>query len=329
MMNTKSIVIAVLLTLGATACQNEETLMPQVDRSPTGLNRIDVDIKTNGNARKAGGQSITTEYLDAINDGLAASGVNFRVAIAEYVTGAGDEAGATVLSKDVGNMQLALDFVPFDPRRAGTPITNGGWSGSVMGPDDDITYAIDQLGGAIDGLTQAQTNASIDAAMATWEGEACSNLPITQNPDFGVDLGVIFGGGFVVADIQHAGWNNVNFGGGVLGATFTLGFCSPCSGDDFAWTDIDNNGKGDVAFREIYYDPEANFNTPSPWPWTMDGTGVDVEAVALHEAGHGLSQAHFGNIFFKNDGSLKRAPAAIMNPFILGSTRTLLGTDQA
>ena len=52
-----------------------------------------------------------------------------------------------------------------------------------------------------------------------------------------------------------------------------------------------------------------------------------VEAVALHEIGHGLSQGHFGNIFIKNNGSVKRAPAAVMNPFILGQTRTLLGTD--
>ena len=61
-----------------------------------------------------------------------------------------------------------------------------------------------------------------------------------------------------------------------------------------------------------------------------DGLGVtnfDVEAVALHEAGHGLSQAHFGNIFFTNDGSLLRAPAAIMNPFIFGVDRNLLASD--
>lgn len=98
-----------------------------------------------------------------------------------------------------------------------------------------------------------------------------------------------------------------------------LAFCAPC-GASPVFTDIDDNGKLDAAFREIYYDPSPN--------WADDGvTDFDVEAVALHEAGHGLSQAHFGNIFFKNDGSVKRAPAAVMNPFILGQQRSLLASD--
>ena len=272
--------------------------------------------------------------MDQANAEFAAAGAGYRVAMAEYVTGDGDEAGATVISKDVGNKQLAFDFVPFDPRRAGTPITNGGWSGSVAGPTDDITYAVDQVDGAIDGLTVAQTTAAIDAAMGTWDGQMCSDLPITTNPDFGVDIGVIAflirlgGSPFVLADVQHAGWQDINFAGGVLGVTFTFGFTDGprCAADD-RFSDIDGNGKCDTAFREIYYDPENNIGAPVPWPWTTDLTGIDVESVALHEAGHGLSQAHFGNIFFKNDGSFKRSPAAVMNPFILNGQRTLLGTD--
>jgi len=263
--------------------------------------------------------------LDEVNATFASEGVGYRAVMVEYVTGDGDEAGATVLSKDVGNKQLDFDFVPFDPRRAGTPITNGGWSGSVDGPTDDITYAVDQLGGAIDGLTQEQTNAAIDAAMATWESRSCSNLPLTKNPDFGVPLGVL-AGGFLVADVMHAGWDKVEFEGGTLGATFTFGFCDPCDGPDFAWTDINNDGKNDTAWSEIYYDPFSGFFGP-PWPWTTDGSGVDVETVALHEAGHGLSQAHFGTIFFMNKGGVQRAPAAVMNPLIFGVDRVLYGTD--
>ncbi len=266
--------------------------------------------------------------MDAMNAGLAAAGNDYRVTMVEYVTGAGNEAGATVISKDLGNKQLGFDFVPFDARRAGTPFTNGGWSGSVAGPTDDITYAVDMTGDAVPPLgvlSAAQTTAAINAAMATWDGQTCSNLPITTNPDFGLDLGVLTGG-IPVADITHAGWGNF-FGGGVLGAAFTFGFIDVSQLPAIVFTDIDNNGKLDAAFREIFYD--AFFPSfPTPWPWNVDGSGIDVEAVALHEAGHGLSQAHFGNIFIKNDGSLKRAPAAIMNPFILGATRTLLGTDK-
>ncbi|HKJ01762.1 MAG TPA: hypothetical protein VJ997_04885, partial [Longimicrobiales bacterium] len=84
-------------------------------------------------------------------------------------------------------------------------------------------------------------------------------------------------------------------------------------------TDIDNNGKGDAAFREIYYDPD--------WNWADDGTNnIDVESVALHEAGHGLSQAHFGNIFNKR-GVFTADPRAVMNAFYQSPLRGLLGSD--
>lgn len=278
--------------------------------------------------RKAGGSGAAVAIgamMDEVNVALAAQGADYRVAMAEYVTGDGDEAGATVISKDVGNKWLAADFVPFDPRRAGTPITDGGWSGSVAGPTDDITYAVDQTGDAVPpfgGLTGAATTAAIDAAMGTWDGQRCSTLPITKNPDFGIDIGVIAflndlgGSPFIVADVQHAGWRDINFGGGVLGATFTFAFI-----DASGFTDIDNNGKGDTAFREIYYDPSSN--------WADDGvSSPDVETVALHEVGHGLSQAHFGNIFFNTrTGAVIAAPRAIMNPFIFGVDRNLLASD--
>ena len=72
-------------------------------------------------------------------------------------------------------------------------------------------------------------------------------------PDFGTDIGRVaweFGLGgseAILADIQHAGWRDINFAGGTVGVTFTFGFV-----DAFGFTDIDDNGKLDVAFREIY-----------------------------------------------------------------------------
>ncbi len=49
--------------------------------------------------------------------------------------------------------------------------------------------------------------------------------------------------------------------------------------------------------------------------WSMTGQGgVDVETVSLHEAGHGLSQAHFGKIFASGgNGKLHFSPLAVMN----------------
>ena len=257
--------------------------------------------------------------MDEINLSLAERGVNYRAAHVEYVTdGSGGEFGGTVLARNVGNKRVDADFVPGDPRRED-------WSGPVTFGVDDITYAIDRTGDATPpggGLTAAQTDAAIVRAMSTWEDVRCSDLPLTRNDDFGVDIGIVaflFGLGgspFLVADVQHAGWRDINFAGNILGATLTLVFID----EDGNVTDVNNDGRIDVAFREIYYDPS--------WLWRDDGVrNVDVESVALHEAGHGLSQAHFGKVWIKNDGSLAASPRAVMNALYAAPFRALTGTD--
>ncbi len=256
-------------------------------------------------------------YMDALNVQLAGQGTNYRAAVAEYVTSPDSgQAGGTVLSKVTGNKQLAFDFVPFDPRRP--------WSGASGGSSDDITYAIDQTGDAVPvfgGLTGAQTTAAILSAAATWEGVNCSTLPFVQNPDFGLDIGLVAflnglgGSPFIFADVQHAGWRDINFAGGILGVTFTFIFVDP-NGNP---TDIDGNKVGDAAFREIYYDPS--------FTWRNNGGNIDVETVSLHEQGHGLSQAHFGTVRLKNDGSLMASPRAVMNALYSGPLRELQGSD--
>lgn len=256
--------------------------------------------------------------MDNINVGLAAQDANYRVAKAEYITTSEVEEANTVIAKDVGNKQLDDDFVPFDPRRP--------WSGSLADPDDDITYAVDQTFDAtppFGGLSGVETTAAIDQAMDTWDDVSCSLLPITLNPDFGIDIGVVAfilglgGSPFILADIQHAGWRDINFFGGIVGVTFTFVFIDPSG----AATDNDDNGKVDVAFREIYYDPSFS--------WADDGvSNVDVETVALHEAGHGLSQAHFGKVWIKKNGDLKASPRAVMNAIYVGPLRSPAGTDK-
>lgn len=259
---------------------------------------------------------LLADMLDAMNMSLAADGADYRAVSAEYVTERGSgEAGGTVLAKDVGNKQLSFDFVPGDGRR--------GWSASG---GNAITYAIDTTGDAVPplgGLGALATDAAITRGHLTWEAVNCSNLGQGRNPDFGIDVGVVafilsggaIGSNFVFADIQHAGFRDLDFAGGVLGVTFTFGFT-----DVNGFTDIDNNGKLDTAFREIYYDPS--------WSWADDGvSNVDVETVAVHEIGHGLSQAHFGTIRFKNNGTLKASPRAVMNALYSGPFPVLKGTD--
>lgn len=238
-----------------------------------------------------------------------------EVYMAEYITDLGSQQiGQTVFFKDVGNKQLGADFVPGDPRKGGRV---------------NITYAVDNGTTSDNGLNLAQTTAAIDNAMATWDAENCSDLNMTKIP-YGGNLGYYsallgFGGnGAFVADVQHSGFLPAAFfnalapGGGsfILGVTFTLVFTS-----GGVPTDIDRNGLPDVAFREIYYNDAFTWRTNS-------GNGVDLETIALHEAGHGLSQAHFGKAFVTNaNDKLHFAPRAVMNAAYAGIQRSLLGTD--
>lgn len=270
--------------------------------------------------------------LAELNSHLVTSGAAFRLEMAEIVAGDESEnAGQTVFANDRGNKQLSSDFVPFDPRRGGLR---------------EIFYLVDLSDGAtVDVVspneTSTQTEGAIDGAMVTWENVNCSDLPLIKLADTGADPDLVdgflgFGGlGTPFADVTHAGWLPKAFfdalapGGGsfILGVTFTFIFIddqgTPDPADDVP-TDIDGNGKTDTAFREIYYND--NFD------WGIDVPGFfpvfDVETVALHEAGHGLSQAHFGKIFRTNsNGKLHFAPEAVMNAAVFGQKQSLLGTD--
>ena len=284
--------------------------------NPIAVIALAVVLLVPGGAAAQNSSDSIAAIMEAVNLSLAAQGESYRGVVAEYITNAdGQEMGNMVIARDVGNKQLDFDFVPGDSRRVG-------WSGPFAGTDV-ITYAVDQTIDAVPpfgGLTRVQTTAAIDRAMTTWDSVNCSTLPIWKNSDRGVDIGVMAsilglgGSPFILADVQHAGWLDLNFVGGVLAATFTFGFV-----DGSGFTDIDNNRSFDAAFREIYYDPSFS--------WADDGvTNTDVETVALHEAGHGLSQAHFGKVFIDKRGNLRFAPRAVMNGVYVGSQRALLGT---
>jgi hypothetical protein len=252
--------------------------------------------------------------LDSLNASLAAEGEGVRVLQIEWMTsdeGDGEEAGNTVFAFNVGNQQLGADYVPFDPRRS--------WNIS-----DSISYLVDQSDGATnDGLTNAQTEAAIDRAMTTWDlATTCSAAPMVKAEDTGVDADLIdfllgFGApGGEVADLVHAGWVPAGiFPNNVIGVTFTLVWIDNAGNP----TDINQDGKSDVAWREIFYNDR--------FVWAINGN-IDVETVALHEAGHGLSQGHFGQIFITDaNGKLHHSPRAVMNAAYGGVNQNLTGTD--
>jgi hypothetical protein len=63
--------------------------------------------------------------------------------------------------------------------------------------------------------------------------------------------------------------------------------------------------------------------------WQINGD-IDVETVALHEAGHGLSQDHFGKAFVtSSNGKLHFAPLAVMNAGYTGIRHTIDQADLA
>jgi hypothetical protein len=269
--------------------------------------------------------------LGALNTALKDQGKKYRVMMMEYITAPGSgQFGSTVFAKDVGNKQLAYHYVP-----------------ALLAYPGLFTYVVDRTeGNATGGLTNADTEPAIDRAMATWDNVIGSGLSITKIPSSGADLGYVqwilgLGGApYIVADVTHAGWlpglffdaiSPPNGSSSILGVTFT-----------FIWIDgagnpVDTNGDGkfDAAFREIYYNNAFAWTTESV-DWTSPL--VDVETIALHESGHGLSQAHFGMIF--NDGKgtaepgfqvnhLHFSPRAVMNAVYWDTQRTLLGTDVA
>jgi len=249
------------------------------------------------------------DKLSSVNATLEAGGSIYLLDRAEFLTNDDSgEIGQTVFFNN-RTKQLGVHFVPGDPRRGGR--TN-------------ITYLVDQAEGAIDGLTVGQTTAAIDRAMATWNAVNCATIPITKMPDIpGLDIGIIEsllgqpGGPFFLADITHAGWLPANvLPQNVIGVTFTFIFVDPATG---APSDIDNNNQLDVAFREILYNDR--------FVWRINGN-IDVQTVALHESGHGLSQGHFGKAFGTDANSkIHFAPLAVMNAAYSGIQQDLKGTD--
>ncbi len=226
--------------------------------------------------------------------------------------------------------RLSSQFVEDDPRRGSPP--------------DTITYLVDQSDGSaltrtpagIAVLPNAVTEAQLDASMAAWDDFKCNGPNVVKVADTGADPDVVdnlvLGGPLnpeaPYADITHAGWlppaffNAVFPGvGGILAATFTFIFVED---DGVTPTDIDRNGRADVAFREIYYNRGFGWTTGGG-----DPRDVDIQSIAIHEAGHGFGLAHFGKVTLKADGRFQFSPKAIMNAVYVAEDREITGSDNA
>ena len=97
-------VLVAALAIGVVAC-NQEASIPVDPGQSTGLT-------LSGKGKKS--QSLEAQLLDLMantNAALASDGAAFRLGKIEAISGNPDEAGITVLWKNVGNKQLAHDFV--------------------------------------------------------------------------------------------------------------------------------------------------------------------------------------------------------------------------
>lgn len=246
--------------------------------------------------------------------GLQAKSGDYEITLlmGEYLTVDGqEELGRTVFFSNLGNKQLSNDFSPLL---------------SIDGTTE-INYYTDNNRPSAD-LASDLTDGAIDRAMTTWNNVNCSDLGMSKisydpNRTTGFVSFILGFGGSTAAtgELVHCGWMPSNFfdvlapNGSqfILAVTFTLIYTS---GGQPVDTNLD--GKNDVAFREIYY------NDRFTW---RDGGSIDVETVALHEAGHGLSQAHFGTAFTNASNKLFFSPRAVMNATYSGIQTRITATD--
>ena len=95
-------------------------------------------------------------------------------------------------------------------------------------------------------------------------------------------------------------------GDNILGFTFQFAFA-----ENGQPTDIDNNGKFDGFWSEIYFNDGyywGNETSPGFDPFSV----ASLNAVGLHEAGHAFGLNHWG-ITFENHGGLKYAGDNVMS----------------
>lgn len=297
------------------ACNHNEPLQPVAENAGASDPAPLFKASTNTGGLE---EAVPSSLLSSLNKKLKAERKNYIVALVEYITdGAGAQMGKTLYYKDIGNKQLSHHWVPGDPNRDGR--TN-------------ITWTIDQTELCADIDEEVRCINAINRAMTTWNGVACATIPLVKLNGAGIDWGYVqfllgFGGveGWA-ADFTHAGWQPAKFfdaiadGGStyILGATFTFIWIDNSTGNP---TDMDNNNKADVAFREVYYN--------DAFTWKINGH-YDVETIALHESGHGVSLAHFGKAFGTTaNNKLHFSPMAVMNAAYTGIHHELLPTDVA
>lgn len=260
---------------------------------------VGVSVTSNGSANADSGSTI----VDKANANLAAAGLGVRVGSVELFTLGRGRPGTR-------DLQNPYRPVPYDSRRNADGAR--------------ITYLVRQnLGATSNGLTNAQTEPAIDAAVATWASDSClANAPIVKRSDPGIDTDIfdeLVGVGDTAApdfgNLYRANEIEAGFRPRALFDVFYPGAGDEILGITISFyylTDINQDGYLDVAWSETYYNDRFVWSTGGELPT------IDIQTVALHENGHALGLGHFGP-----------PPIAVMNNSYSGVFLTPRESDHA
>jgi hypothetical protein len=284
-------------------------------------------------AQAPDGRTAYSPVLAALQERLRSAGVT-HVAIDSVQLLFSDTSSAGVVPDElfankVGHL-LPSQFVEDDPRR-GSPANTIRF---LVDQSDGEALSRDTTGNVFT-LTNETTEPQIDAAMAIWSAVGCNGPLVAKVEDNGEDPdvmdGLLLGDASLVgtpfADVTHAGWLPatffdalMEFGARRIAAMDITFVFVDASGNP---TDINGDGRGDVAFKELYYNGSLL--------WGADGAPsyLDILTVAIHESGHAFGLGHFGKSVVRSPGPADVAPRAIMNPVYPGVDRRIYGTDHA